>query len=113
MKELNIRKDLNKNYQYFCVQRNHWQCMCDLSNNDYDIHYFEGREIIDDDIITYLRNCDMNKIHFLNFINSLKSRIQEEYDNFIKENGFTSEYHQGCLDEINLAIKIIKQDYTD
>jgi len=112
MKELNIRKDLNMNYQYFCVQKNHWQCMCDLSNNDYDIHYFEAREIIDDDIITYLRNCDMNPIHLLNFINSLKSSIQEEYDNFIKEYGVISEYHQGCLDEINLAIKIIKQDYT-
>ena len=112
MKEPNIRKDFNMTYQYFCVQKNHWQCMCDLSNNDYDIHYFEGREMIDDDIITYLRNCDMNQIHLLNFINSLKSSIQEEYDNFIKENEFISEYHRGCLDEINLAIKIIKQDYT-
>lgn len=108
MNEPNIRKDFNMNYQYFCVQKNHWQCMCDLANNDYDIHYFEAREMIDDTIITYLRNCDMNPTHFLDFINSYKSNIQEA----IKKNGTTSEYDQGCLDEMNLAIKIIKQDYS-
>lgn len=110
-KILEYRIDIKQTEIFLNVQKNHWQCMCDLSDNDYDIHYFEGRECIDDEIITYLRNCDGNLIHFFDYINSFIVEIQEEYDKYI-ENGFADVHRQGCLDEIKLAYKIIKQEYT-
>ena len=59
---------------YNFTEKNHWQLMCDLSNNDYDIDYFGGRESInyafDEISVNYhkFRN---------NFISDLRKAVEE------------------------------------
>ena len=43
---------------YNFVQKNHWQLMCDLSNNDYDICYFGGKVTVADNFVSFLRSVE-------------------------------------------------------
>ena len=45
--ETNRTLEILRTYNF--AQKNHWQLMCDLANNDYDIDYFSGRVSVNDD----------------------------------------------------------------
>ena len=46
--ETNRTLEILRTYNF--VERNHWQLMADLSDNDYDISYFGGRVTINDSL---------------------------------------------------------------
>ena len=80
--ETNRTIEILKTYNF--AQKNHWQLMCDLSNNDYDIHYFDGRQSAN----VYL-------------------------DEFLQtqENNCYNEFYRGMVAEIELLVHIVKQEY--
>ena len=96
--EQKIKQNIDKINQYLCVQKNHWQCMCDLSDNDYNIDYFSGRCSLCDDAITSIRQeCSIDEL--LEELMNKKIRI------------VTSVFWQGYKDELGFVIKMIKQEY--
>ena len=91
---------------YNFAQKNHWQLMCDLSTNDYDIHYFSGRISINDDFDCFLQTQENFNIH--NIFDWLTDTIKECKDNQENKNKV---HCQGAIDECNLLFKIVYQDY--
>lgn len=92
---------------YNCAERNHWQLMCDLSNNDYDISYFGGRTTINDEFDEFLQSQEDNfNIH--NILDWLRGTVRECMDDQKIGNQFN---YQGCIDECNLLLKIVHQNY--
>lgn len=97
---------------YNFAQKNHWQLMCDLSDNDYDIHYFDGRQsanIALDDFLQELEIFDIDKI--LEFLTNNFEEYSQKQEKFYKENNCFNEYYRGYVMEMELLIKIVKQDY--
>lgn len=99
---------------YNFAQKNHWQLMCDLSTNDYDIHYFDGRQSANIALDEFLQaqqvdGFDINKI--LEFIANNFEEYSQKQVNFYKENNCFNEYYRGYVTEIELLAKIVKQDY--
>ena len=91
---------------YNFAQKNHWQLMCDLSDNDYDIDYFSGRISINDDFDCFLQMQKNFNIH--NIFDWLTDTIKECKDNQENKNKV---HYQGAIDECNLLFKIVYQDY--
>lgn len=110
--ETNRTLDILKTYNY--AQSNHWQLMCDLSNNDYDISYFGGRRTVNDNLSYIFQLQEENGFD----IEKLLFELQQWYDEgvndqqeYYKENNCYNENTTGWLDEIELMMKIIKQHY--
>jgi hypothetical protein len=104
--------EIIRTYNY--AQKNHWQLMCDLSNNDYDISYFSGRETVNDNLNFVLQIQENEGFDIEDMLNQLQKwhdegvKDQQEYYN---ENKCYNENTRGWLDEIQLMMKIIKQQY--
>ena len=97
--------EILRKYNY--VERNHWQLMCDLSDNDYDISYFGGRVSINDEFDYFLQTQEDNfNIHEV--LDWLRNTVRDCYDNQKNKN---QENYQGAIDECNLLLKIVHQDY--
>ena len=92
--ETNRTLEILRTYNY--AQKNHWQLMCDLANNDYDIDYFSGRVSINDDF-------DIHKI-----LDWLRDTVRECYDDQKSKNQVN---YQGAIDECNLLLNIANHDY--
>lgn len=96
--EQKIKQSIDKINQYLCVQKNHWQCMCDLSDNDYNIDYFSGRYSVCDNAITLIRQ---------------ECSIDELLEDLTKDCVVKNVFWQGYKDELELIIKMINQDYGE
>ena len=109
--ETNRTLEILKTYNF--VQKNHWQLMCDLSNNDYDIHYFDGRQsanvYLDEFLQTQEDNFDIDEI--LRYLaDNLEEYIQLQVE-YHRENNCYNEFYRGMVAEIELLVHIVKQDY--
>ena len=98
--EQKIKQSIDKINQYLCVQKNHWQCMCDLSDNDYNIDYFSGRYSVCDDAVTLIRQ-EGNIDELLEELMNKKVWIVKNV------------FWQGYKDELELIIKMINQNYNE
>ncbi len=97
---------------YNFAQRNHWQLMCDLSNNDYDIHYFDGRQSANITLDEFLQDQKrLNIKALLKFLSDIFIEYSEKQVKFYHENNYFSEYLRGYIAEISLLIGIVKQEY--
>ena len=110
--ETNRTLEILKTYNF--AQKNHWQLMCDLSNNDYDIHYFCGRELANDNLDYFLQTqeidgFDIEKI--LNYLLDSYNECIEDQNKYYEENKCWNEKYRGYINETNLLMKIVKQDY--
>ncbi len=103
--ETNRTLDQIKQFNY--IEYNHWQLMCDMANNDYDINYFGGRVSINDDFNDFLQEQEDNfNIHEI--LDWLRKTVRECID-MQKDNN--QENYQGAIDECNLLLKYVHQDY--
>lgn len=110
--ETNRTLEILRTYNY--AQKNHWQLMCDLSNNDYDISYFSGRETVNDNLNFVLQIQEDEGFDIDDMLNQLQGWHDEgvnEQQEYYKENKCYNENTRGWLDEIQLMTKIIKQQY--
>ena len=92
--------------------------MTQLSNNDYDIHYFDARVSVDNEALDYLNDVDywqndddyniQSFIEFLinNFTNSIKDNIS-----FYNKHNCYNEKYSGFSDEYILLFSIASQEY--
>ena len=98
---------------YNFAQKNHWQLMCDLSNNDYDICYFDGRQsaniYLDEFLQTQEDNFNIDWV--LKCLTDNLEEYTESQAEYYKENNCYNEFLIGMVDEIELLIHIVKQDY--
>ena len=102
---LNRTLEILRRYNY--AERNHWQLMADLSNNDYDISYFGGRATLNDNFDYFLQTEEDN-FDIRNVFDWLRITLRDSID-LQKENNKAN--YQGCIDECNLLLKITHQDY--
>ena len=109
--ETNRTIEILKTYNF--AQKNHWQLMCDLSNNDYDIHYFDGRQsanvYLDEFLQTQEDNFNINEI--LRYLaDNLEEYVQLQVE-YYRENNCYNEFYRGMVAEIELLVHIVKQEY--
>lgn len=103
--ESNRTLEILRTYNF--AERNHWQFMADLSNNDYDISYFGGRVTINDDFEFFLQTRE-DKFNIHDILDWLRNTVRECRD---EQKNNNMENYQGCIDECNLLLKIVHQDY--
>ena len=104
--------------KYVSTLRDNWEKMTQLSNNDYDIHYFNSRISVDNEALDYLNDVDywqndddyniQSFIDFLinNFTNNIKDNIS-----FYNEHNCYNEKYSGFSDEYILLFSIVSQEY--
>jgi hypothetical protein len=104
--------------KYISTLRDNWEKMTQLSNNDYDIHYFDARISVDNEALDYLNDVDywqndddyniQSFIEFLinNFTNSIKDNIS-----FYNKHNCYNEKYSGFSDEYILLFSIASQEY--
>ena len=110
--ETNRTLQIIKTYNY--AQRNHWQLMCDLSNNDYDINYFSGRESANNDLDNLLQmqeETGFDVIELLNDLLNYYDKCIEDQNKYYDEYESWNENYRGYSHEIGLLMKIIHQQY--
>ena len=105
---MKTNRTLQMLYTFNCAERNHWQLMADLSNNDYDVNYFGGRASINDNFNYFIQHQNEFNIH--NILDFLRNTLRECIDEQKTKN---EENYQGCIDELNLLIRIVKQEYCN
>lgn len=103
----NVNRNLSMLMTFNSVERNHWQLMADLSNNDYDVSYFGGRATINDEfnnfLYYYVGEFDISYV--IDWLNDTLIDCNEE----LKENNH--ENFQGCIDECCFLLQFVHQDY--
>ena len=89
------------------IERNHWQLMADLSNNDYDIDYFGGRVAINDEFNDFLCHHvgEFDIIHAIDCLNDILIECASDQ----KENN--KESYQGNIDECGFLLQFVHQNY--
>jgi len=94
------------------VEYNHWQLMCDLSNNDYDISYFGGRVIANSNFNDFLQDLDsfnINKI--IIYLNTELINCQKVNEIYKNECNIYNENYIGYIDEIQFLLNYVKFNY--
>ena len=115
---MKTNRTIDKIRTYNFTERNHWQLMADLSNNDYDLHYFGGRVIENDNFDYFIQTIeeDNNLEPIEDMIKYLDDQINETsvaINHYYNENNCYNEKYQGCMDELLLLIRIVKQEYCE
>ena len=109
--ETNRTLEILKTYNF--AQRNHWQLMCDLSNNDYDIRYFDGRQTanirLDEFLQTQEDNFNIDEV--LNYLLNSYNECIEDQNRYYDEYKCWNENYRGYINEIDLLMKIVQQQY--
>lgn len=99
---------------YNSAQKNHWQLMCDLSDNDYDINYFGGRVTANDNFDYFLQTQQLDGFdieRILNYLIESNNECIEDQNKYYEENNCFNEKYIGYITETNLLIHIVKQEY--
>lgn len=107
----NRTKNILKSYLKEEVR--HYEKMCKISNNDYDIHYYDGRCIVAQYILEELEKQEIFDIQKLILL--IKQEQLKDIHNrksFYKEYKCDNERILGHIDEYVLLIKLFFQDYS-
>ena len=58
LKKIESKRTFKEIITVALVETHHWQLLCDLANNDYDISYIGGKVTIADNLVTFLRGVE-------------------------------------------------------
>lgn len=104
--------------KYVSTLRDNWEKMAQLANNDYDIHYFDSRIAVDDEVLDYLNDIDYwqndNDYNIQSFIEFLTTNFTDNVKNnvsFYNKHNCYNEKYSGYSDEYILLISITSQEY--
>ena len=104
--------------KYVSTLRDNWEKMTQLSNNDYDIHYFNSRISVDNEVLDYLNDIDYwqndNNYNIQSFIEFLTTNFTDNVKNnvsFYNKHNCYNEKYSGYSDEYILLISITSQEY--
>lgn len=104
--------------KYVSTLRDNWEKMTQLSNNDYDIHYFNSRISVDNEVLDYLNDIDNwqndNDYNIQSFIEFLTINFTDNVKNnvsFYNKHNCYNEKYSGYSDEYILLISIASQEY--
>ena len=104
--------------KYVSTLRDNWEKMTQLSNNDYDIHYFNSRISVDNETLDYLNDIDNwqndNDYNIQSFIEFLTINFTDNVKNnvsFYNKHNCYNEKYSGYSDEYILLISITSQEY--
>ena len=105
--ETNRTLEILRTYNY--AQKNHWQLMCDLSNNDYDISYFGGKVTIADNFVTFLRGVE-DEFYLQEVVEYLYNELKD-VNNDLNYNINNANY-KGAAEELKFLLRYCYQEYT-
>jgi len=104
--------------KYVSTLRDNWEKMTQLANNDYDIHYFNSRILVDNEVLDYLNDIDYwqndNDYNIQSFIEFLTINFTDNVKNnvsFHNKHNCYNEKYSGYSDEYILLISIASQEY--
>lgn len=98
---------------YLKEEIRHNEKMCRISNNDYDIHYYDGRCLVTQYILDKLESQDKFDINeILKLIRKEQLEDMKDRKKFNRENHCDDEKIAGHLDELGMIFKIFRQDYS-
>lgn len=98
---------------YLKEEVRHYEKMCRISNNDYDIRYYDGRCIVAQHILDELekqKEFDIQK--FILLIRQEQLEDLQDRKVFYKENKCDNERILGHIDEYVLLTKLFFQNYS-
>ena len=98
---------------YLKEEVRHYEKMCKISKNDYDIHYYDGRSLVAQHILEELEkqeNFDIQKLILL--IRQEQLEDMNDRKSFYEEYKCDNERILGHIDEYALLTKLFFQDYS-
>ena len=108
---------MNNRFEYIknvvICNMKHWEMLCDFADNDYDIHYFNARAVIDDNVLTEIRFYERlsEPINFIEYILNVISIIKHDLiEKGLDENDVKDVAY---LDELRFLTKVVKQEYEN
>lgn len=89
------------------AEYHHWQFLCDLVDNDYDISYFGGRVTEANEFVEFLRSNDFKNLqeitdYLQNQLNDANYYVRCYEDN---------ENYKGAQEELEFLLKYCIKDY--
>ena len=98
---------------YLKEEIRHNEKMAKISNNDYDIHYYDGRSLVAQYILEKLESQEKFDIdELLKLIRKEQLEDMKDRKKFYRENHCDDEKTIGYIDEFGLLYRIFRQDYS-
>lgn len=91
------------------AETHHWQLLCDLANNDYDISYFGGKVTILDNFVTFLRGVE-DEFYLQEVVEYLYNELKE-VNNDLNYN-INNVNYKGAAEELKFLLRYCYQEYT-
>ena len=94
---------LDKFFEFAVNEMHHWMRMSDISDNDVDRRYFDGRSTIDDKFVYKATDYES--------IDQIVVNLDDFLLNVVDDNEMNMYFKRGQLDELRLLLKIINKNY--
>jgi hypothetical protein len=94
---------LDKFFEFAVNEMHHWMRMSDISDNDVDRRYFDGRSTIDDKFVYKATDYES--------IDQIVYNLDDFLLNVVDDNEMNMYFKRGQLDELRLLLKIINKNY--
>ena len=94
---------LDKFFEFAVNEMHHWMRMSDISDNDVDRRYFDGRSTIDDKFVYKATDYES--------IDQIVANLDDYFLDVVDDNEMNMYFKRGQLDELRLLLKIINKNY--
>ena len=109
---METNRTLNQIKQFNYIEYNHWQLMCDLCDNDYDLSYFGGRVTANNNFNYFLQDLDTFDINeIIIYLDTELIDCQKDNEIYKNENNISNENYVGYIDEIQFLLNYVKVNY--
>ena len=100
-----------------CAEIHHWQLLCDLANNDYDISYFGGKVTVADNLVTFLRDIEyeFNLQEVVEYLYNELTEVARDYEETYKGEDYNihNENYKGAMEELKFLLRYCYQEYCE
>lgn len=86
----------------------HWQLLCDLSNNDYDICYFGGKVTVADNFVSFLRSVE-DEFYLQEAAEYLYKDFKNISNDVVKYPNNVN--YKGALEEVKFLLRYCYKEY--
>ena len=117
LKKIESKRTFKEIITVALAETHHWQLLCDLANNDYDISYFGGKVTIADNLVTFLRGVE-DEFYLQEVVEYLYNELTEvarDYEETYKGEDYNihNENYKGAMEELKFLLRYCYQEYTE
>ncbi len=94
---------LDKFFEFAVNEMHHWMRMSDISDNDVDRRYFDGRSTIDDKFVYKATDYES--------IDQIVANLDDCFLDVVSDSDMNLYFRRGQIDELKLLLKIINKYY--